>query len=410
MYKSTHFILFLLLACLLSTAVTAQEITVDPVTQFCFSSTDFTSETLDDGIFVTAVPSRNIASVQYGDRTLKAGDALSNDALNKLTLSTSCVTTQTASIDYYTVADGKVTGMKSLKLSILPKKNDPPVAQDGSLETYRNITNTGTLIAEDPEGGSLTFTLQKAPKRGDIEIAEDGTFTYSPKKNKVGNDHFTYTVCDDAGNVSNEATISITIRTPDSKETYADMIDDPDHFKSLWLKDTGIFTGSKIGGQLCFQPDHSVSRGEFLVMTMNLVAADKTLIAASSGFSDEARTPLWMQPYITTALSNGIISGSATEDGLVFRPTDTMTQAEAASIIQNVLQLPSLAAHPVFSDGSETTLSWAEQAVNAISHAGINFSCDAPDDPFTRRDAATVLYQVNLFLNNSDPSRQLPWK
>jgi hypothetical protein len=46
----------------------------------------------------------------------------------------------------------------------------------------------------------------------------------------------------------------------------------------MWLKEQGIFTGSTIGGNFCFSPDKSVSRGEFLVMVMNLVhaKADRT--------------------------------------------------------------------------------------------------------------------------------------
>ena len=41
-----------------------------------------------------------------------------------------------------------------------------------------------------------------------------------------------------------------------------------------------------------------------------------------------------------SALRAGIISGVNSDDGLVFRPNTALTQAEAAVMLQNVLDLP----------------------------------------------------------------------
>ena len=278
-----------------TSCVTAAEITVDPTASFCFSSDDFTVSQTDDGVFITAVPSKNIATVRYGERILKAGDALTAEALDMLTLETSCVTPQYASIEYCTVADGKVTGTNTLRMSIKPKSNEPPTAQDGHFETYKNICNDGILKAIDPEGGALTYTLVDAPKRGTVELHDDGTFTYVPKENKVGKDSFTFTVTDDAGNTSAPAKVTVDIMRTTSKPTYADMTDNNTSFEAHWLKENGIFCGSVIGGQLCFCPDAEVTRGEFLVMTMKLLGADRSLTVSTSGFADESDTPLWMQ-------------------------------------------------------------------------------------------------------------------
>ena len=373
----------------------AQVRTVDPTAQFCFSQDDFTSAAAD-GIFLTSVPQETLATVRYGSRVLKAGDALPTEALGDLTLEAKCVTAQEVTIGYCTLSDGVLSGVQELKLSILPKEDQPPTAEDGSLETYKNIAGSGTLSAADPEGKPLTYNLVKEPKRGSVELHEDGTFTYTPDKNKVGKDSFTYTVTDSGGNTSQEAKISIEIRKPTDKATYADMDGDPDAFYAMWLKEAGLFTGATVGGNLCFEPEKTVSRGEFLVMVMKLVDAQADETGLTSGFSDEAATPVWLQPYIVSALGSGMISGVSSEDGVVFRPEAALSRAEAAVMLQNVLQLPAPTAKTVFSETDAAAVpAWAADATAALSAAGISLGDTAQADAITRREVAKLLYEVS---------------
>lgn len=373
----------------------AQVRTVDPTAQFCFSQDDFTSAAAD-GIFLTSVPQETLATVRYGSRVLKAGDALPTEALGDLTLEAKCVTAQEVTIGYCTLSDGVLSGVQELKLSILPKEDQPPTAEDGSLETYKNIAGSGTLSAADPEGKPLTYNLVKEPKRGSVELHEDGTFTYTPDKNKVGKDSFTYTVTDSGGNTSEEAKISIEIRKPTDKATYADMDGDPDAFYAMWLKEAGLFTGATVGGNLCFEPEKTVSRGEFLVMVMKLVDAQADETGLTSGFSDEAATPVWLQPYIVSALGSGMISGVSSEDGVVFRPEAALSRAEAAVMLQNVLQLPAPTAKTVFSETDAAAVpAWAADATAALFAAGISLGDTAQADAITRREVAKLLYEVS---------------
>lgn len=373
----------------------AQVRTVDPTAQFCFSQDDFTSAAAD-GIFLTSVPQETLATVRYGSRVLKAGDALPTEALGDLTLEAKCVTAQEVTIGYCTLSDGVLSGVQELKLSILPKEDQPPTAEDGSLETYKNIAGSGTLSAADPEGKPLTYNLVKEPKRGSVELHEDGTFTYTPDKNKVGKDSFTYTVTDSGGNTSEEAKISIEIRKPTDKATYADMDGDSDAFYAMWLKEAGLFTGATVGGNLCFEPEKTVSRGEFLVMVMKLVDAQADETGLTSGFSDEAATPVWLQPYIVSALGSGMISGVSSEDGVVFRPEAALSRAEAAVMLQNVLQLPAPTAKTVFSETDAAAVpAWAADATAALSAAGISLVDTAQADAITRREVAKLLYEVS---------------
>lgn len=399
--RKLSMLLALVMSVFLVLPVCAMELDVDPTSEFCFSAEDFTSLAEDEGIFLTEVPSKNVASVYYGSRLLRAGDALPKEALNQLTLVSECMTPQEVKLGYYTIADQKVSNSKELKLSIMPKKNEPPVAQDSTLETYRNIANAGELKVNDPDNGTLTYTIVDAPKRGAVEIAEDGTFTYTPEENKVGKDSFTFTVTDEAGNTSEPATVSILIKKPSEKTAYTDMANDPDAFEAMWLKEQGLFSGETIGGNLCFSPDAPVSRGEFLVMVMNMVDAEAAEDNMSSGFADELNTPLWMQPYIVSALNNGMITGASSDNGVVFRPSASMTKAETAVMLQNILQLPTVESTAVFAPEEKAAIPvWAADAAAALSQAGLELQMDGEADPLTRRDAAKILYGVNALLEN----------
>ena len=400
MYHHKHTVLLIaaLLAALLTTGVSAKSVTVNPTDQFCFSAEDFTSAESDEGIFLTSLPGVSIATVYHGSRILRAGDALPVDALNELTMTTHCINAKDTAIGYYTVSNGSVTAAKELKLSILPRKNEPPKAENGELETYRNIANTGTLPVTDPENGKLTFVIVTEPKRGTVELREDGTYTYTPFENKVGKDFFTFTATDEAGNVSEEGKINIVIKKPTDQDVYADLGNDCDAFSAMWLKEQGIFTGSRIGGNLCFEPDKAVSRGEFLIMAMAVVEADMTNSKMTSGFADEADTPVWMQPYITTALAGGMVSGTRTEDGLLFMPTTQLTKAEGAVMLQNMLHLQNSGTKQVSAFEDSALPVWAEDAVAALSQAGIALNFDSADAVMTRQDAADILYSVSKLL------------
>lgn len=406
MYQLKHLGLWttaLAAALLLSAPVSAKEVSVDPTMEFCFSGSDFLSHNEETGIFVTQVPGSQVAKVYYRDRVIQAGDALPASALDELTLSAECVTQHHTALGYYTVDQNGVCAAKELKLSILPRKNDPPTAQDSAFETYRNIPNSGSLSASDPENGPLFFELVDQPKRGSVTIEESGAFTYTPDENKVGNDYFTFRVRDNAGNYSEAAKVTITIKKPTDKEMYADMSGDPDTFTAMWMKDEGIFSGSTIGDHLCFCPDQAVSRGEFLVMTMKLVEAEADATQLTTGFADELTTPGWMQPYLVSALNNGMITGTSTEQGVCFFPEEPLTKVDAAVMLQNILQLPEDDSTTVFSDDTASVIpTWARGSSQALSDAGIPLQITSEAEPMTRRDAAQILYAVSRVLSARD--------
>ena len=370
---------------------TASDVEVDCTSVHCFQTADFSSdgEALD-GIYVAVVPPAYEARICLAGRVIRRGDVLPAGALDAMTLQPTCAGEADCELQYCPIRGGKIGEAVTMTMRILSGKNTAPTCTDGSFETYKNIVNSGTLDASDAEGDALTYQLVRAPKRGQVELRADGSFVYTPEKNKVGKDSFVFTATDSAGNVSNEATVRIRIVKPTDKARYDDMTADADEYIAMWLREKGIYTGRTIAGNLCFEPERAVCRGEFLAMTMQLLSLDRTDPTVSSCFADEASAPAWQRPYIASAFQSGIIQGTSTEDGLVFRPDENMTLAEAAVMLQKMLRLPS--AQAVFAQDEEDLIpAWARSAVTALSGAGFPLSGDLDGD-LTMREAAHLLY------------------
>lgn len=379
---------------LLSAAAAAAERETLYSKDYRFSGADFCdADTQLTGIFVTETPPASVGVLRCGGRTVLPGDALCADSLAALQFTPACQEACEAVIGYLPVTETGVGAAQTLKLRISSGKDEAPAAKDGTLETYKNIPNSGVLEATDPEGKALEYTLSSAPKRGTVELNPDGTYTYTPSKNKVGKDSFTFTATDPAGNISNEATIQIEILKPADKLRYGDMSGDPDQFEALWLHGQGVFSGELVAGVPCFCPEKLVTRGEFLVMAAKLTGMEPDDAEMASGFADEDETPDWMRPYIVSALRSGIISGASSDHGLVFRPTANLTGAEAAVILRNILRLPDVKDAAAFPDDS-TVPAWAETAVSALSGAGVRLDLTSCDTPITRREAAKLLYSA----------------
>ena len=366
--------------------VLAAEVDCDSV--YCFSGADFQEEVV--GICVTDLPDPSAGTVLLGTRVVRPGDILAADQLDSMTFSPLWTgEDQDATVSYLPIFENRVAGEATTTISIHGKQDKAPIAEDSAMETYKNLENGGKLKVSDPEGQKLTFTVTRQPKRGDLELKEDGTFTYTPKKNKVGVDSFTYTATDPAGNVSREATVTIQIIKPTDAAMYTDTAGTDCQFTAEWLKNTGIFAGEQMGNDCCFNPDRTVTRGEFLVMTMKALGLAGDENAESTGFEDQC--PGWLKPYLAAAQRSGLVRGYATETGAEFRANDPITGAEAASMVSLALDLPSA----VISEDRELPV-WAATALATVNDHGIEFT---NTDTVTRAQAANALYSAAQIAN-----------
>ena len=133
----------------------------------------------------------------------------------------------------YTVCDDgmpQACDTATVTVEVLPvtpiTTNDPPVANNDTATTEQGTPVEGSLLPNDydPNGDPITVntTLIISPTNGIVVINPDGTFTYTPTDpNFIGEDTFTYEICDDQG-LCDTATITIAV-IPDNNanDTYA---------------------------------------------------------------------------------------------------------------------------------------------------------------------------------------------
>lgn len=350
--------LVLAVCCLLSLPVSAAE--VDSGAVYCFSAADFSEDVT--GICITDLP-EDLGLLRINNRILRQGDILTAQQMAQMTFAPlDTESDRSLEVGYLPIYEDFVGEQTVMTLAIRGRENKIPVAEDSAMETYKNLPNTGKLKATDPEGEAMTYTLIRQPRRGTVELKEDGSFTYTPKKNKVGVDSFTYTATDAAGKVSREATVTITILKPTEAAQYTDTVGKDCRFAAEWMKHTGIFLGEQLGQDSCFGPEKEVTRGEFVTMLVNALELSPETEVSYTGYDDEI--PKWLRPYVAAALRAGLTDGLPNQQ--TFGAEESITGREAAVMLENALDTPAFA--------------------------------DLTEENLTRGDAAQVLYEASKIL------------
>lgn len=392
MFQTRFASLFLAVCCAFGLIGSVSAAEVDSGSVYCFSAGDFSGENTVVGICLTEVPQKE-GTIQLGSRILRPGDILTAEQVSQMTFTpVNTESDQSVQVSYLPIYEDYVAESTTMTIAIRGKEDKAPVAEDMALETYKNLENTGKLKVSDPEGQSLTFTIIRQPKRGTVTIAEDGTFTYTPKKNKVGVDSFTYTATDPAGKVSREATVTITILKPTDATQYTDTLGKECRFAAEWMRHTGIFVGESLAETPCFSPEREVTRGEFVTMLVKALDIPTDEELTDTGYTDEI--PQWLQPYLAAAQRAGLTAGLPNQEA--FGAGEVITGAEVSVMLQNALDLTMQQEAAATQD--EAVPAWAQSAVTVTNDAGFALEAGAP---LTRGAAAQVLYQASKMVSSN---------
>lgn len=381
----------LTLAAGLAVGASAAEVDCDSV--YCFSQGDFPGEEPLQGICITQLPDAAAGTLLLDSRVLRPGDILTAEQVERMTfvpLRTGEDTT--AQLCYLPIYDHCVAPAAAMSIAIRGKEDKPPVAQDMAMETYKNLPNEAQLKASDPEGQALTYTVVRKPKRGEVMIRKDGSILYTPFKNKVGVDSFTYTAADPAGNVSREATVTVQIVKPTDTVQYQDTVGQDCRFAAEWLRNCGLFVGEQVGDENCFYPEKTVTRGQFLAMVVKELELPR--LEQTDALLEQV--PQWLKPYAAAALRAGLTNGLP-EDFMSGEAA--ITGAEAALILQNALDLTM--------EGEaqqEQTPAWAADALTVLAQNGIVLD---GSKELTRGEVACALYEVSRLAPTAPGTRVL---
>lgn len=255
-----------------------------------------------------------------------------------------------------------------------------PIAENLEITTYRGISVGGRLKAFDPEGEEVHFRITTEPKKGALTLGEDGEFVYTPAGGKRGRDYFGYCASDPNGNVSQEATVVITIRKAGKGAGYADTAGLSCEYAACVLAEKGLFTGRCVCGQYLFEPEEAVTCGEFLTLCMEtagIAPAEPALSAETCA----ASAPAWVQQYIDAAEAEGC--PVPTFDEGTFDADAPVTLGAAAQTLSAALRVTPLA--------SASVSSAEERAIKELIACGIlPIGMDA-EKSLTRGQAAELL-------------------
>ncbi len=271
------------------------------------------------------------------------------------------------------------------------------------LWTQQNIGVWSRLPGYDPEGDTLRYEVVSAPVMGLLTMLDPaaGTYCYTPYEGALGSDTFTYQVRDSYGNYSAVRSVEVRIAEPVTTLTFADMDDHWAENAALVMAADNAMEVFAAGSELYFRPEEPVSREDYLVTVMKVLGAGE-LSPADTGFADQGDMNPAATGYIARARELGIVRGSETEDGVYFRPTEAVTRAEGAVILNAILGASVPDVLPVFADGSAIP-AWAAPSLYALSGLGVLRGMGdgelLPDATLNRGQTAQMLLMVKQLID-----------
>ena len=116
----------------------------------------------------------------------------------------------------YTVKDdiGQTSNSATVTVTVTPV-NDLPTLTNDSITLNQGSSVTFSVLSNDTDiDGTIdatTLAIATNPTHGQLQLNPDATFTYTPNPNFSGTDTFTYTVKDNGGQISQPATVTLTV-------------------------------------------------------------------------------------------------------------------------------------------------------------------------------------------------------
>jgi gliding motility-associated-like protein len=161
-----------------------------------------------------------------------------------------------------------LTNLQDLAISVTDV-NDAPAANADNYEVKENQKLSANVLTNDSDedGNTLSIDINpvQPPHHGTLVLSSNGDFTYQPLIDYLGNDTFTYQVCDNGvPALCSVATVSITIVKDDNCQVFVPNAFSPngdgihDYFKirCLYNYENPIIEIYNRWGNLVYKKDH----------------------------------------------------------------------------------------------------------------------------------------------------------
>lgn len=301
-------------------------------------------------------------------------------------------------------------------------------ANDSNFTIKKNTTLTAAMEATTSGDETFIFSIATNPAHGTVTQTSSGdaSFTYTPAKDYVGNDLFTFRL-ESGEKYSNIGKIAITIKGDDVPVIpfhYVDMQEHWANYSASHLAARGLIIGEEINDKYYFNPERKMTRSDFLLFLLAIADPDHTTSGeANVKFADADSMPSWLLKNANEAYQMGIIKGVGSGNSVYFYPDKEITRAEAFVMINNALLAKTNIKDSKMSGDlgykdSTAVPEWAKQAIKNLSDykiiQGDTNKNVTPNSLVSRAQAAELCYKLlkefeNQALSNSgDPSAVTP--
>ncbi len=308
---------------------------------------------------------------------------------------------------YFTVSDDD--GANAVGKIVTVTVNDSPVAADDTVQTTEDVAIAIDVLANDIDSDgsiNLASVVVVTPASNGITTVSTvtGEVTYTPNLNFTGLDTFIYTVADDSGGVSNQATVSVTVSelndppfaindtvlTNNQAISVIDVlsndfdVDGTLNVSSVLLQSTpskGTATVSNVTGEITFTPNTGTFGTDSFTYTVddNLGATSNTatvllqINAKPIAVDDSATTQK------NTAITVDVLNNDSDADG---------------TLVTSTVSVGTLPSHGSFTVNSSTgaityTPSFAYMGLDSLTYT-------VQDDSGLTTNVATVHLRVNM--------------
>lgn len=370
-----------------------------------FSMVDFQNASSVKGVRtvkICSLPSPSDGVLYLGSVPVATNQSVSEKAIDSLKF-VPAAGVENASF-YFSVNDGYA---QMCLVKITDEINFPPTVTNAgdtaAAWTQKDITCFGTLDAYDPEGDTLQYEIVEYPKKGLLILNDSshGDFRYTPYVGCSGSDSFTYRVRDSYGNYSDITEANIQISRKNSKLVFSDMSEHWAHSAAIEMASDGVMQYKTNEEAAVFSPDDLVTREEFLVMVMKLLGTKDLGECKQTQFADDADILDVNKPYVQAAYRAGIIRGREDNGLICFCPGDSITRAESAVILNNIIGAEVPVNVSLFAD-NDSIPAWAQSALYALNDLGImrgtGAGSIAPYSALTRAQTAQILFNLKQYL------------
>ena len=356
-------------------------------------------------ITITEAPPIADGELRVGTTVVNSGQTISASSLSLMSYTASNPSSTRTSFRFCVNGSGYDI---PCELYLLDKYNHSPTLDtvpQTTLEvsTHRNIIYYGELPCFDSDGDDTIIEIVSYPQSGSLLLTDKATgeYTYTPTAGYSGKDSFTYVARDIYGNYSASATVTLTVSKPTTTVSFDDMDGSRYYNAALTMVEEGIMSGTQVGSDTYFYPDGTVSRGEFVVMALHAIGMTDVADVSATVFADDSDIPTHMKGYIDTAYKLGYIRGTQTDSGLCFNAADSITRAEAAVILGNILDIATPTVLPTFTDSADLP-AWAAPSMYTLNSVGVMNTVSgniSPKAAVTRAYAAQILTNLMRYLD-----------